>query len=73
MKKPTAMRVDQDIPQRPVLRVDEAAAVLTVSEKTIRAMLDCGTLDALPVGRGRERTHVRVLTASVRRLLGQEG
>lgn len=60
------------LPGRPLLRVDEAAAILSISEESVRRMLDCGALTAVKVGAGAQRAHVRVATSSVRRLLEGE-
>jgi excisionase family DNA binding protein len=59
------------IPQdRHVMRVDEVARVLTVSDDTVRRMLLSGSIRSLPVGEGQKRAHVRILTSSVKELLG---
>lgn len=65
-KVPRACTVPAD---RHVLRVDEVAGILRISDFTVRSMLDAGHLKALPVGTGKQRSHVRILTSSVRDLL----
>ena len=54
-----------------LLRVDEAAKILSVSETTVRAYLAEGLLKAVPAGVGQVRRHLRISPSSVQRLLAE--
>ncbi len=54
-----------------LLRVDEAAKILSVSETTVRAYLAEGLLKAVPAGVGQIRRHLRISPSSVQRLLAE--
>jgi hypothetical protein len=63
---------DFGIPNRPVVRVDEAAALLACSHDQVIRLGECGRLDAVHIGAGfrSARAHVRITTESIRRLVG---
>lgn len=67
---PAQRETDGPIPQRPLVRKDEAARLLGVSTDTIERYLDTGMLEGTPGGVGMIREHRRVTTASIRRFVG---
>jgi hypothetical protein len=68
---PAARQNDRPIPQRPLVRVQEAAELLAISNNQVRNLVDCGVLVGRPVGDSKrpERLHIRVTTESIRKFV----
>ena len=61
------------IPERPLLRVDEAAHLLAISRTTVRCLVERGELAGVAAGLGGVRQHLRIRTDSVREFIEKGG